>query len=456
MSKLQGKAGWAAALLALVALGGVQAHAGPNDDPKIPYEKYTLPNGLEVILLEDHKTPIVFVSVWYHVGSGDETWGKSGFAHLFEHMMFQGTKNTGEDQHFNILGKIGAGAQNVNGTTNFVRTNYYEQVPSNQLETALWLESERMGYLLDTVTEKSLKNQIDVVRNERRQRIDSSPYAVERFALLAALYPEGHPYRYEIIGKHEDLEAASVDDVKNFFRKWYVPSNATLTIAGDFDVTATKAAIEKWFGGFPKADKPQHKTVEPPAITKTIRQTVEDPFAKLRRVHYAWNTPALLAPGDAELDFVASALGDPGTGRLYKKLVVERQLARNVAVFQASNRMSSVFHVIVDLMPDADMAEVEKVIDAELARVMSEAVSDREFKRTVVSVEASKIWPLESISARGEALQGCNDLVGNPDCITLDLDRYRNSSPAKVLETAAKYLKKTARVEMITMPKGGK
>jgi zinc protease len=425
----------------------------PSNDPKVPFEKYTLDNGLEVILIQDKKTPVVFVDVWYHVGSGDEVVGRSGFAHLFEHMMFQGTKNTGEDKHFDILRN--AGASDVNGSTNFYRTNYYEQVPSNQLETALWLESERMGYLLPTLTKDSLKNQIDVVRNERRQRIDNVPYGKESMKLYEMLFPEGHPYRFQIIGRHEDLEAASVDDVKNFFKKWYAPANATLTLAGDFEIAPTKELIQKWFGGFPKTDKPAHRTVAAPKVVKQ-RVTIEDPFAKLRRVHYAWLTPTRFAPGDAELDLLSTALGDSGTGRLYKKLVIERQLARSVEVVQGSEALASVFEIQVDLNPDADMAEVEKIIDAELDRVVKEGISDAELKRAVVNYEAAFVWGLESLRARAETLHRYNQTAGDPDYITQDLNRYRTSSPARVQEAARTYLSKDARVEIITLPKGGK
>src|SRR6185312_4765550 len=197
----------------------------------------------------DQSVPLVAVNLWYHVGSGDEVPHRSGFAHLFEHMMFQGSKNTGADAHFKILRKIGA--SNVNGTTNEDRTNYFEVIPSNQLETALWLESDRMGHLLDILDKKELENQIDVVRNEKRQRIDNVAYGKSNIEEYEALFPQGHPYRYTTIGLHEDLAAASVDDVKNFFRTWYVPANATLIISGDFETADAKKLVDKWFGSFP-------------------------------------------------------------------------------------------------------------------------------------------------------------------------------------------------------------
>ena len=434
-------------------LGTTPARA---DDPKIPFERYTLANGLEVILVRDDKVPLVAVDVWYHVGSGDETPGKSGFAHLFEHMMFQGTKATGEDKHFEILQKIGS--SDVNGTTNSNRTNYYEVVPSNQLEAALWLESERMGYLLPGVNEASLANQRDVVRNERRQRYDNVPYGKDRFAVAEALYAEDHPYRYLTIGRHEDLEKASAQDVRNFFQEWYVPANATLAIAGDFEVEAAKKAVDKWFGSFPKSTRPGHRRIHQPPLARTVRRTISDDFARLRRVHYAWHTPALYAPDDAELDVLANALGDTGTGRLYKVLVHDKQLAQNVSVSQQSAQLSSVFHVVVDLKSDADLAEVEKIIDQELERVMREPISQRELERAVVGFESAFVWGLEDLMARAELLEGYNHFTGNPDYIKTDLDRYRTTNVDAIQAVAARWLGKRHRAEIITMPaeKGGK
>src|SRR3569623_249951 len=273
-------------VLSLLVLAGLAARAHADGDPHIEVEKYKLPNGLEVILAPDQSVPLVAVNVWYHVGSGDEVPGRSGFAHLFEHMMFQGSKNTGPDAHFKILRQIGA--SDVNGTTNTDRTNYFEVVPSNQLETALWLESDRMGHLLDVLDKKELENQIDVVRNERRQNYDNQAYRKALFALYEAMYPEGHPFRHTTIGLHEDLVAASVDDVKGFFRTWYVPANATLVLAGDFETADAQKLVEKWFGSYPASVQPTMvRVAAPPVAAKEV--TVDDSFAKLRQVTFAWH-----------------------------------------------------------------------------------------------------------------------------------------------------------------------
>jgi zinc protease len=418
-------------------------------DPTVAHEKYVLPNGLEVILIPDNSVPLVAVSVWYHVGSGYETVGKSGFAHLFEHMLFQGSKNVGSDKHFEILKKIGMST--VNGTTNPNRTNYFEVVPSHQLDTALWLESDRMGHLLPLLTLDSLKNQIDVVRNERRQRYDNVPYGKTRFALYAALYPEGHPYRYLTIGKHEDLEAATLEDVRNFYKTWYVPANATLAITGDFDQKTIKATVARWFGGFPKSTKPT--VVRVPAPTSKA-QTVEvsDGMAKLRQIQWAWHSPAVMHPGDAEFDILADVLAREGTGRLYKALVYDRQLAQSVSAFQQSTDFSSIFSISVTLRTGADLEQVKQVVAEELARLRREPISDRERARAVTAYEAQATYGLESLLARGELLQGYNHSIGRPDGITYDLDRYRQASPATIQAAVTRYLADDQTVTVITNP----
>ncbi|HEY8375506.1 MAG TPA: pitrilysin family protein [Nannocystis sp.] len=439
--------------LALVAASpaAVEAAPAPGTEVRvdIPFERYTLANGLEVILHRDPSTPLVVVNLWYHVGSGDETPGKSGFAHLFEHMMFQGAKHIGNDVHFKILQEIGG--TGINGTTNPDRTNYFEMVPSHQLETALWLESDRMGYMLDTLTEQSLANQRDVVRNERRQRYDNVPYGKERFAVAEALYPEGHPYRYLTIGRHEDLEAASIDDVQAFFRKWYAPSNATLTIAGDFEPAQARALVEKWFGSFPALPKPQHAQVPAPQLQQTVRQEIEDSFARLYRIHYAWHSPPRLGGGDIELEVLADVLAAPGWGRLYKALVLEDRSAQNVMAYQAGNGHSGAFHVIVDLKPGQDPIKAELTLRRELERILREPISDAEVRRVVVETESSFVWGLENLMGRVERLQYFNHYARDPGYANTYLQRLRAITPARIREVANQYLVKP-HAEILTKP----
>jgi len=363
-------------------------------------------------------------------------------------MMFQGSTHVGEDQHFEILQKIGA--SDVNGSTTSERTNYYEVVPSNQLETALWLESDRMGWLLPLLNEKSLANQRDVVRNERRQRYDNVPYGKDRFATSAALFPEGHPLRYLTIGLHEDLERASAEDVKAFFRHWYRPSNATLVIAGDVKPEDAKKLVEKWFGDFPASPKPEHKAVDYTPLSAPKKEVIQDPLAKLKRLHWVWITPGTYEPGDAELDILSSALGNGGTGRLWKILVHDKQLAQGVGISQVSPQ--HYYSITVDLKTGADPAEVEKIVDEELEKVRTEPISKKELDRAVVEIEASYVWRLEGLLARAETLQSYNHTVGKPDWITPDLDRYRKATPEGVRDAAAKYLSKSARAEIISEP----
>jgi predicted Zn-dependent peptidase len=426
----------------------------PPKDPQTPFEKYKLDNGLEVILMPDNAAPLAYISVWYHVGSGYEVPGKSGFAHLFEHMLFQGSKNVGADQHFEILKRIGATV--VNGTTNPDRTNYFELVPSDQLEVALWLESDRMSHLLETLTADSLKNQIDVVRNERRQNYDNIAYRRTLFTQYAAMFPEGHPYRYLTIGRHEDLEAATLDDVVSFYKTWYVPANATLLVGGDFDAAATKELIQKWFGSFPASTKPEVVKVPAPVVTATEVSYV-DTLAKQRQLQYCWHTPANFTPGDAELDIAADALGREGTGRLYRILVHEKQLATHVFVSQSSMSFSGMFEVTVRLRNDANLDEVRKIVDAELDRMRKEPISDREIARAVTRFEAAVVYGMESLVGRGERLMSYNHYLGDPGMVTWDLDRYRNTNADNVRATVATYLDDAHRVVVMTLPaEGGK
>lgn len=428
--------------LALIAL----ASAAPTVD--IPFERYRLDNGLEVILSEDHRAPLVAVDVWVHVGSGDEVVGKTGFAHLFEHMMFQGAEHIGEDVHFDILRKLGG--TSVNGTTNPDRTNYYEVVPQHQLEAALWLESDRLGFLLPVLNQKSLENQRDVVRNERRQRYDNVPYGKERFAINAALYPEGHPYRYLTIGKHEDIEAASVDDVRAFWTTHYAPSNATLALVGDFDTKAVKPLIEKYFGGLRKAPKPAKRTVALPD-TKPSRVVVDDAFAKLPRLRMVWHGPKTLEDDDLDLSLFTAVLSAPGWGRLQKALVVENPLCESVFAMVPTNNLSGTVQIGATLKPGTDLATVEKILNAELTRAQSEGLTEAELLRARRRSEADFVFGLDELLGKAERLQTFNHEVGDPGYATKYLERLRTRTPATVKSAAQRWLQK-APVVVVTQP----
>jgi zinc protease len=279
--------------------------AAPLKVPNLKYEKYTLPNGLEVILREDHRLPLVAVDLWYHVGPVNEKAGRTGFAHLFEHMMFEGSEHVGEKAHFKYL--EGAGATNINGTTSYDRTNYFETVPSNQVDLALWLESDRMGFLLETLDRAKLTNQRDVVRNELRQD-EGQPYDVADEAIGHLLFPKTHPYYGNVIGSHADVEAARLLDVRDFFHHYYTPNNASIAIVGDFDAATIKEKVAKYFGPIPQGPPVEKASVETPAITTQRRVTVTD-TVQLPRLSVSWLSPEAFKPGDADADMFVSILG---------------------------------------------------------------------------------------------------------------------------------------------------
>src|SRR5467141_4170147 len=304
------------------------AKPAPLEVPELKFEKYKLENGLEVILSEDHRLPMVAVNLWYHVGAANEVPGRTGFAHLFEHMMFEGSKHVPTNAHNSLL--EAAGASDINGSTDFDRTNYYETLPSNQLELALWLESDRMGYLPDQLNQANLTNQQDVVRNERRQSIENSPYGIVEEAVFHKLFPTGHPYYADVMGSHADIQAAKVEDVRNFFKLYYAPNNASLAIVGDFDPAKAKQLVEKYFGPLKRgAPVPKIAAVTPP-ITAERRAVIHDQV-ELPRVYEAWLTSPIFKPGDALADLASDILGGGKSSRLYKKLVYEKQIALDVS-----------------------------------------------------------------------------------------------------------------------------
>src|SRR5687768_1915990 len=365
-------------LMVLVSVLSLGAQAPERDIPKLDIEKYTLPNGLEVILSEDHRVPLVGVDLWYHVGPAHEAPGRTGFAHLFEHMMFQGSKHIESDAHFKLL--AGAGATGINGTTGFDRTNYFETMPSNQLELALWLESDRMGYLLETVDQAKLSNQQDVVRNERRQSFENRPYGVVEEAMFQALFPKGHPYHGMVIGSHADIQAAKLDDVREFFRQYYAPNNATIAIAGDIDKPATKKLIEKYFGTLKRGPAVPPVNVKTEPITSERRLVVED-RVELPRIYMAWITPPFFKEGDADADIAASILGQGRVSRLYKKLEYEKQIAQNVTAYQYSTMLGSIFAIEATARPGKTLKELEAVINEEIELLRTKGATSAEVDR---------------------------------------------------------------------------
>ncbi|HJQ67327.1 MAG TPA: pitrilysin family protein [Blastocatellia bacterium] len=421
------------------------AAAPAQSAPSLNYEKYKLKNGLEVILLEDHRLPLVAVNLWYHVGPANERAGRTGFAHLFEHMMFQGSKHIGDDAHFQML--EAAGASDINGTTDFDRTNYFETLPSNQLELALWLESDRMGFLLDKLDARALENQRDVVRNERREG-ENAPYGLVEEAMWQTLFPKNHPYYAWVIGSHADIEAARLDDVREFFKLYYSPNNASLTIVGDIDKAKTKALVERYFGPIPAGQPVPKIDVTTPPVTAEKRVTVTDQI-ELPRVYIAWLTDPIYKPGDADATLLAEILGGGKSSRLYKKLVYEKQIAQDVSAQQSSLILGSVFYIQATAKPGVKPEDLEKAIDEEINAMRAEGPTPVELERAQNTVESEIVRGLETLGGFGgiaDRLNQYNHYLGDPSYLAKDLDRFRKASTASLKKVAADKLAKNSRV----------
>ncbi len=422
-----------AATLAASSTG--TAHAEDDATVSIPFEKYELDNGLDVILSEDHSVPYVWVNIWYDVGSKDEEPGRTGFAHLFEHLMFQGSANM-DDDYFVPLQRIGA---QINGTTSFDRTNYFEGVPAEYLPMALWMESDRMGWLLPALTDEKLQNQKDVVRNERRQRYENRPYGMVWIWLFENLYPEGHPYNVPTIGKHEDLEAATMDDVKTFFAKWYAPNNASLSIVGDFDPEQAKALVEQAFGDIPRVEDPVHAEVDTVTLAEPVEVRKEDdvPHAK---VWIAWPSPKLYAEGDAELDILSSVLSSGKDSRLYTALVREQQIAKDVEAYQYSARLQGQYIIEATAAEGHSTDELVAAIDEILAELKADGPTTAEVDVAKVNYESRFYSSLRTISGKANQLNSYNTIVGDPGYIDEDLGRYLAVDADAVTSTATTWL----------------
>jgi len=424
-------------------------------DVVISVDKSRLDNGLELIVHEDHRTPIVTVNLWYHVGSKDEPRGKNGFAHLFEHVMFQGSKHVPEDTYFLDLERVGA--TDVNGTTNSDRTNYFETVPKNELELALWLESDRMGFLLDHVDQATFAGQRDVVKNERRQNYENAPYGLVSQYVQAAIYPPDHPYHLLTIGTPEDLDAATLDDVKAFFRTWYVPNNATLVVAGDIDKAKTRALVDQYFGPIPSGQVPDRsRWADPPAVALS-RETVirMDAGVELPRVYVSWPTPRIFAPGDAELDLLASVLASGKTSRLYKRLVYDLQIAQDVSVHQSSGQLGSVFSITATAQPRHTTDELRTAIDEELVRLAANGVTGGELERAKAGYLSGELFELERVSGRANSINTYNQMTGDPGYLPKDMARYRDATTDQVTAAARTWLALDRRVVAVVTPKKG-
>lgn len=419
---------------------------------KIEFEKYELSNGLDVILHEDHSIPVVAVNIWYHVGSKNERRGHTGFAHLFEHMMFQGSQHHNAD-YFEPLERVGGA---VNGSTSHDRTNYWENIPRNYLELVLWLESDRMGFLLPAMTQERLDNQRDVVKNERRQGVDNQPYGKAYEILPSMLYPDDHPYSWSVIGSMEDLSAASLEDVSEFFKAYYTPNNASLCVAGDFDPSAAKELAERYFGSIPPGPPVNRLSQWVPELDGLKRAVAED-NVKISRIYYSWHTPALYKPGDAELGLLDNILASGKTSRLYKSLVYEQQLAYDLDAYQHSCELGSTFNLHVDVREGHTLEELEAAVDAELEKVLTGGVTPEELKQAKTAWETELVHSLEQIggfSGRADRLNDYNVMLGNPDKLQWDMERFTRVTVDDIQRYARQYLDLSRRVILHIIPQG--
>jgi zinc protease len=434
-------------LLVLLTLVAAPAAAAAQD-VSIPHTTFTLPNGLRVIVAEDHSTPVAAINVWYHVGSGYEKAGRTGFAHLFEHIMFEGSKNVAEGDFDNFL--EAAGGSN-NGSTNTDRTNYYEIVPANAVPLALWLEADRMGGLLDAMTEQKLNGQRDVVKNERRQRYENQPYGLLWETASEALYPAGHPYSWTTIGSMADLSAASLEDVKGFFRTYYAPNNAVLTVAGDVNTAEVRRLVEQYFGWIPRGAAVERPQIPIPAISATRYITKEDRVT-LPQVTLTWRVDRRFGTDEAALDVLSGVLTGGKSSRLYKRLVYEQQIAQSTESWNDARLLAGDFWVRVRGKPTTDLDVLETAVNEEIQKLADAPPSQEELQRVVNGIVTGFVSSLETVEVKADRLNDYMYYTGDPGHVDEDLARYRAVTPADVQRVARQYLAGKNRVVISFVP----
>ena len=417
----------------------------------LSFEKRTLGNGLDVIVHEDRDLPIVAVNIWYHVGSKDERPGRTGFAHLFEHLMFEGSEHH-DKGYFPPLQQAGGV---LNGSTNTDRTNYWEVVPTGALELALWMESDRMGFLLPALTRQRFENQRDVVLNERRQNYENRPYGFALMALTGALYPPDHPYHWMTIGAAEDIRAMQLDEVQAFFRTFYHPSNASLVLAGDIETARGFELAERYFGDLTAGVRPP-KIAVTAALSHEHRLLLED-RVELPRLYMAWHSPAVFAADDAELDLLADLLANGKTSRLYRTLVYERRVAVDVSAYQSSRELGGYFMLVATAAPGTSLSEIAALIDRELQEVLDDGPTADEMERAEAQAESHFIYRLQTVGGFGgksDQLNAYNVWRGDPGYFAADIARYREATGDRVRAAARRWLHFDRRVLVSAVPRG--
>jgi zinc protease len=423
----------------------------PGLDVGIPHEGFTLPNGLRLLVHEDHSVPLVAVNLWYHVGSKDERPGRTGLAHLFEHVMFEGSLHVPPGEFDNQLESVG-GVNNGSTTTD--RTNYWITVPTGALEVALWLESDRMGFLLESLTQHKLDVQRDVVKNERRQSYENRPYGFAFETILESLYPDGHPYRHSVIGSMRDLSAATLDDARDFFRTYYAPGNSSLAVAGDVDAGDVHELVERYFGEIPRG--PQVPLLPRPDVplTRSQRRVLED-RVHLPRLYLAWRSACQYTEEDGQMEVLAGVLGGGKTSRLYKRLVYEQRIAQDVSAFQNGSELDGSFFVIATAKPGVQLAQIEQAVREEIARLADEGVEQEERSRTLNHIESEMVRALERLGGFGGKADRLNEYLvfaGDSSFVTQDLLRYQRTTAEDVAQAARRRLLAAHDVALSVVP----
>jgi zinc protease len=411
--------------------------------------KGKLKNGLEYILCQDNSLPLVSVNIWYKVGSAYETKGKTGLAHLFEHMMFQGSQNVAKEMHFRYVQEAGG---TLNGSTSTDRTNYHEKLPSNNLELALWLESDRMGFFLPTLTQEKLDNQKDVVKNERLERYDNQPYGLAWEILNANLYQEGHPYSWPTIGFIKDIESYTLDDVQSFFKSYYSPNNASIVIAGDFDNAAAITLLEKYFGGIKLLNTKDQPKVFVNKLSENILIEHKD-NVQLDRIYLGWQSDLIFGNHDSSLEVAADILSGSKNSRLYKKLVFDLQIAQDVSAFQYSGKFGGQFMIVSTARPGVNLSQIKEIILDEVNQVANNGVSEKELEKSKNGIKAQFIYAMQNLDTIADYLNHYNYHLNNPNCFEFDLERYNKVDSNLITAAVQKYLSKPF-VDLRITPKG--
>jgi zinc protease len=434
----------------LVLLLSLLAAPAAAQQVSIPHTTFTLPNGLRVIVAEDHSAPLAAVNVWYHVGSGYERPGRTGFAHLFEHIMFEGSKNVPEGDFDNWL--EAAGARN-NGSTTTDRTNYYEVMPSNAVELALWLEADRMGGLLDAMSPSKLSGQRGVVQNERRQNYENQPYGLLWEAAPPLLYPEGHPYSWTTIGSMADLDAAALEDVNQFFRTYYAPNNASIAVVGDVNPQQVRQWVERYFGWIPRGTPVERPRIPLPQLSATTYTTREDRVT-LPELTMVWRTGARFSQDEAALNALAAILTQGKSSRLYKRLVYDEQVAAFTSAWNDATLLAGDLWVRVRAKPDVDLDRIEATVDEEVARLAQTPPSQDELDRVINGLVTGFVAALETVEGKADRLNDYLYYAGSADYAEQDLARYRALTPADVQRVARQYLAGRNHVLISIVPQG--